>query len=136
MKKITLALVITKPGHLRNGLQSLLRTIPQIEIIAEAQEPSVLLKMSEEVHPELIFIDACIIDEANWIAITKLKAEWPRTKILVFTENEQQGQGAQAAGADFILPKGFPAAELVNLIENSLIEDARDESNQAKSNYS
>ena len=129
MKKITLALVITKPGHLRNGLQSLLRTIPQIEIIAEAQEISVLLKMSEEVNPELIFLDACIIDDANWTAIIKLKAEWPKTKILVFTENEQQGQGAKEAGADFILPKGFPAAELVHLIENSLIQNLGDETN-------
>ena len=135
MRKVKLALVITKPGHLRNGLQSLLRTIPQIEIIAEAQDTSVLLKMSEEVHPELIFIDASIIDETNWTAITKQKAEWPQTKILVFTENDQQGQGAKEAGADFVLPKGFPAAELVNLIENLLIDDGRDETNQAKPNY-
>ena len=121
MNKITLALVITKPGHLRNGLRSLLRTVPQIEIIAEAHDPSVLLKMREEIHPELIFIDASILDEANWIAITSLKAEWPHTRVLVLTENDQQSRAAQDAGADFMLPQGFPAAQLVNLIENSLI---------------
>ena len=36
-KQITLALVIAKPDHLWNGLQSLLRTVPQIEIIAESK---------------------------------------------------------------------------------------------------
>ncbi len=83
--------------------------------------------MREEIHPELIFIDANILDEENWHAITKLKGEWPHTKILILTENDQQGQRAKDAGADLILPKGFPAAELVNLIEDSLIPGARGE---------
>ena len=129
MNKITLALVITKPGHLRNSLQSLLRTVPQIEIIAEAHDPSVLLRMSYEVYPELILLDAEVIEEADWTAIAKLKGEWPKTTILVLTENDKQGQQAKNAGADYFLPKGFPAAELVNLIEISLTHDAHDENN-------
>ena len=135
MKKITLALVITKPGHLRNGLQSLLRTVPQIEIIAESHDPSVLLRMSDEIHPDLILLDADLVEESDWTAISKLKGEWPQTTILVLTENDTQGQQAKEAGAEHFLPKGFPAAELVNLIENSLIQNLRDETNQAKSNY-
>ncbi|HAY84220.1 MAG TPA: hypothetical protein DCY42_04640 [Chloroflexi bacterium] len=127
MKKITVALVITKPGHLRNGLQSLLRTVPQIEIIAEAQDTSVLLKMSDELHPELILLDASIFEESSWNAISKFKAEWPQTVILVLTENDQQGLKAKGAGADLFIPKGFPAAKLVDLIENSLSRNMRDE---------
>jgi len=129
LKKINLALLISKPGHLRNGLQSLLRTVPQIEIIAEAHDPSVLLQMSDELHPELILLDASIFEESSWFAITKFKAEWPQTVILVLTENDQQCQTAKEAGADLFIPKGFPAAELVNLIETALIADVRDEIN-------
>jgi len=128
-KQITLALVITKPSHLWNGLQSLLRTVPQIDIIAESQDPSVLLKMCNEIHPQLIFIDASIIDETNWTVITKIKAGWSQTKIVVLTENDLQQQKAEEAGADIMLPKGFPAAKLVNLIENSLIQNSQDETN-------
>ena len=135
MEKITLALVITKPGHLRNGLQSLLRTVPQIEIIAESQNPSVLLRMIDEIHPDLILLDADLVEESDWMAISMMKGEWPQTTILVFTENDKQGQQAKEAGADHFLPKGFPASELVDLIENSLIQILRDETNQAKSNY-
>jgi hypothetical protein len=58
VNKIIVGLVITKPGHFRNGLQSLLRTIPRIEIIAESKDPSVLLKMREEIHPEREGADA------------------------------------------------------------------------------
>ena len=127
MNKITLALVITKPGHLRNGLQSLLRTIPQIEITAESHDPSVLLKMSGEIHPELILLDAGLLAEMDWSAISNLKTEWPETTILILTETEKQNQSAKEAGADFTLPKGSRAAELVDLIENMLISNERDE---------
>ena len=127
MNKITLALVITKPGHLRNGLQSLLSTIPQIEIIAESHDPSVLLKMRGEIYPKLLLLDAGILEDMDWSAISNLKAEWSRTTILILTENEKQNQSAKEAGADFTLPKGFPAAALVDLIENLLISNERDE---------
>lgn len=127
MKTITLVLVIAEPGHLRNGLQSLLRTIPQIKILAESQDPSVLFKMDEEMRPELILVDASIIDESNWSALTKIKVACPGTKILVLTDNDQQGQAARKAGADFHLLKGFPASELAHLVETSLIDDSQED---------
>jgi DNA-binding NarL/FixJ family response regulator len=78
-------------------------------------------------HPELILIDASIFDETAWTAITKIKAEWPQTKFVVLTENEQQRQNAQDAGAEILLPKGFPAAKLVALIEDLLIQNTQGE---------
>ena len=129
MKKITFVLIIAKPGHLRSGLQSLLRTIPQIEILAESHDPSILLKINEELHPELILVDACLMDDPHWSAITKLKADRLSTKVIVLTENERQGQTAQEAGADFYLLKGFPASELAQLIENLLIHVSPDKNN-------
>ena len=88
MNKITLALIIAKPGHLRNGLQSLLRSIPQIEVLAESHDPSILTKMNEEIRPDIILADACMFNAANWAAIKKIKKDWPGTKVLILTENE------------------------------------------------
>jgi two-component system, NarL family, nitrate/nitrite response regulator NarL len=129
LNKITLALIIAKPSHLRNGLQSLLRTFPQIEILAESHDPSILMKMHQELQPDLIVVDAAEIDAANWSAITKIKTDWPNTKVIVLTENEHQGQTAREAGADYYLLKGFPATELAQLIETSLIDGSRVEDN-------
>ena len=127
MNKIHVALIIAKPGHLRNSLQSLLRTIPQIEILAESHDPSILLKINEEIHPELILLDASSIEGENWSALTKIKADWSDTKIIVLTENDQQGKIAREAGADYYLLKGFPATELVQLVESSLMHDLPEE---------
>jgi DNA-binding NarL/FixJ family response regulator len=120
MPKITLALVVAKPGHLWTGLQSLLRTVPQIEIIAEAQDPSVLLKIGTEMHPELVLLDASLFDEDAWTAVTKIKGEWPHMHCVVLVDDDLQRKSAQVAGADLVLTKGFPAAKLVALIEDLL----------------
>ena len=127
MNKITIAMIVAKPGHLRNALQSLLRTVPQIEILAESNDPSILRKMNEDLHPELILVDVGLIDEDDWSALTKIKENRPATKVLVLTENDQQGQAAREAGADYFLLKGFPASELAHLVETSLIQDSREE---------
>ena len=74
----------------------------------------------------MILIDASIFDEANWTSITKIKTEWPQTKIVVLTENDSQRKGAIEAGADIMLRKGFPAAKLVMLIEDLLIQNSQD----------
>ena len=117
MNKNTLALIIAKPGHLRNGLKSLLRTIPQIEVLAESNDPSILLK-TDEILPELIVVDGSLIDDRNLSELAKIKRDRPSTKIIVLTENDQQDLAAKKAGADFHLLKGFRAAELALLIES------------------
>ena len=122
-KQITLALVVARPGHLWNGLHSLLRTVPQIEIIAETQDPSVLLSMGAEIQPELVLLDASLFDEDTWPGISKIKDEWPHTQCVALVEDDQQRQSAQDAGADFVLSKGFPAARLVTLIEDLLSQN-------------
>ena len=129
MNKITLALIIAKPGHLRNGLQSLLRSIPQIEILAESNDPSILSKMEKGIHPDLILVDAYMFDESNWAALKMIKKDWPSIHVLMLTENDEQGQAAKDAGADFYLLKGFHASELANLIETLLKQQSGDEIN-------
>lgn len=125
MNKNTLALIIAKPGHLRNGLKSLLRTIPQIEVLAESNDPSILLKM-DEILPELIVVDGSLIDDRNLSELAQIKTDRPLSKIIVLTENDQQDLAAQKAGADFHLLKGFRAAELALLIESLLRPQSTD----------
>lgn len=126
-KQITLALVVAKPGHLWSGLHSLLRTVPQIEIIAEINDASVLSSMDAKIHPELILLDASLFDDDMWPGITKIKGEWPHTRCVALVEDDQQRGKAQEAGADYVLSKGFPASRLVTLIEDLLSQQESDE---------
>jgi DNA-binding NarL/FixJ family response regulator len=71
-KQIKLALIVANPDHLWDGVQSLLRTLPEIEIIAEIKSPSVLLRMGSEIKPDLILLDANLYGENILKAITKI----------------------------------------------------------------
>lgn len=115
-----LALMVAKPGHLWDGVQSLLRTLPEIEIIAEIKSPSVLFKMGSEMQPDLILLDAGLFGENICEAITKISGEWSHTQCVVLLEDSQHHQAVYDAGADLVVPKGFPASKLVAAIEELL----------------
>ena len=126
-KQTKLALIIAKPGHLWDGLQSLLRTLPEIEIIAEIKFPSVLLKMGGEMKPDLILLDASLFGENIWEAITKINEVWSNTQCVVLVEDSQHHQALYDAGADLVVPQGFPATKLVAAIEELLSAYSEDE---------
>jgi DNA-binding NarL/FixJ family response regulator len=125
-KPLTVTLVVAKPNHLWDGLRALLRTVPQIEIIAEIRDPAILLKMGVEIQPDLVLLDASLFGEEILTAITKIRGEWAKTKCVVLMEDSQHRQAAYSAGADYVLIKGFPAAGLVAIIEELLPQGEND----------
>jgi len=104
-----------------------LRTVSQIKIIAEIKDPSVFLKMGAEIHPDLVLLDASTFGEELLTAINKIKEEWSQTQCIVLVEDSQCRQLAYDAGADLVLSQDFPAAKLVALIEDLLIQNTQDE---------
>lgn len=126
-KHTKLAIIVAKPGHLREGVQSLLRTLPEIEIIAEIKCPSVFLKMGSEMQPDLILLDASLFGEDIRKAITKINEEWTHTQCVVLVEDSQHHQAVNDAGADLVVPQGFPATKLVSAIEGLLSAHLEDE---------
>lgn len=126
-KQTKLALIVAKPGHLWDGVQSLLRTLPEIEIIAEIKFPSVLLRMGSEMQPDLILLDASLFGENIVKAITKISEEWPHTQCVVLVEDSKHHQAVCDAGADLVVQQGFPATKLVAAIEELLSAHLVDE---------
>ncbi len=119
-KQTKLALIVAKPSHLWDGLQSLLRTLPEIEIIAEIKCPSVLLKIGSEMQPDLILLDKSLFGENILKAITKINEEWSYAHCVVLVEDSPNHQALYDAGADLVVPQGFPATKLVAAIEELL----------------
>ena len=119
-KQFTIALIVARPGPLLNSLQALMTTIPQIEMLAETNDPSVLLRMEAAMQPDLVLLDASFPGDEIWPALRQIKAEWSQTWSIVLVEDTRQQQQAEAAGADLVLLKGFRAAKLVAAIEGLL----------------
>jgi DNA-binding NarL/FixJ family response regulator len=122
-KQVTLALIVARPGPLRNGLQALMTTMPQIEILAETTDPSALRRMGAGMQPDVVLLDASLPEDQVWAALGRIKAEWSQTRSIVLVEDSQQQQKAQAAGADVVLIQGTPAGQLIAAIEGLLSQE-------------
>ena len=116
-EQVTLALIVAQPGPLRDSLQALMTTMPQIEIVAEANKPSALLRMSERIQPDVVLLDASVPGNDVWAALRQIRDAWPQARAIVLVENSAQQAQAEEAGADVALLKGFPAARLAAIIE-------------------
>jgi len=122
-KQVTLALIVAKPGPLRNGLQALMTTMPQIEILAETTDPSALRRMGAGMQPDVVLLDASLPEDQVWAALGRIKAEWSQTRSIVLVEDSQQQQKAHAVGADVVLIQGTPAGQLIAAIEGLLSQE-------------
>ena len=118
MKHATIALVIAQPGPLRNSLLTLLSTLPEIEIVAEAKNLASLQHAGEELRPDLILIEAGAALHGLPEALQHFKQRWAHTRTIVLVETREHQEMAKAAGADVVLLKGFRATRLIEQIQS------------------
>lgn len=116
MTHTAVALIVASPGPVRSSIQTLLQTIPEIEIVAEARDIEAVLDGRIELKPDLILLDADLCRDRLTEIIPHARRRWAHAHILVLAENESQRQAALTAGADAVLLAGFRAARFVALV--------------------
>jgi DNA-binding NarL/FixJ family response regulator len=90
-----------------DGLQALLRTIPEIEIAAQTDGESRALALIAQLHPAIVLLDSSLAFREQLPALRQIKDEYPQTGCIVLVENVQQQSATREAGADIVLIKGF-----------------------------
>lgn len=111
----------------RQGLEFLLSTQPQIEVVGSFGEGQALLDAlaTDQIEPELILVDL-VMPEMNGITlIQKLKEQHAGIKILVLTSyvDEEHVMSAMQAGADGYEMKDVDPGALMTSIETVLQGD-------------
>lgn len=115
-----ITLIVVKPGPLRNSLQALMTTIPQIEVVAETKDLSTLFRMGSKVRPDLVLIEADLVGTDLQKGLRGLQKACPQAQCIVLVENDEQRRMAESSGVDAVIFKGFRAAKLMKLIERLL----------------
>ncbi len=110
-------LIVARPGRMRDSLRALLRAIPQLEIVGQADNGSSALGMVTNYHPSLVLLDSDLPDDEAWTVLKKTKSEWPQTRCIVLANSVHQQWLAKTAGADSVLLTGFPATKFFAAIE-------------------
>jgi DNA-binding NarL/FixJ family response regulator len=100
----------------RDGLMSLLATVPEIEVIGEAANGWDAVRLVEEAQPDVVLMDIRMPVLNGLDATQRIKESWPEIKVVVLTMHAGYQMEAMAAGADSFLTKGFSTQELLKAI--------------------
>lgn len=112
MDHATRILIIAQPGHSRQSLVALLKTLPRAELfLAEAGNPVTLQP------PHLVLIDLGGLHPLGLETLKRAAGEWPAARRLALVDDIRQISPACALGADCALPHHSSAGELLQAVQ-------------------
>jgi DNA-binding NarL/FixJ family response regulator len=119
MEKIRV-LIVDDHFLVRTGIVSLLRDVPEIEIVGEAENGRMAVERCKSIVPEVVLMDISMPDMSGIEATKYIKAENPAINILILTmhENEEYFFNTLRQGASGILNKNVSKDELITAIKN------------------
>jgi DNA-binding NarL/FixJ family response regulator len=113
-------LIIAQPGQFRDGLQTLLKALPQVGDVVHADDSTVLPAVPFRAAPALVVLDGGGCCRGDLDDLRHLKARWPQTRCIVMVEAECDAQEMLTTGADVVLVKGILATRLLAIVEELL----------------
>ncbi len=94
-------LIVDDHPIIRLGVKFCLEQSDDIRVVAEAKSGEEAVRQAEAVHPDLILMDICLPDMDGIEATSKITKLYKDTKVVMFTENENEDciAASIAAGA-------------------------------------
>ena len=116
MDKIRIA-IVDDHSIFREGMLSILKTEPDIEIIGEGASAEDAVRLAREFLPDIIFLDISM-PGGGLNAAQSIVENYPVVKIIILTgsEGESHVMTALKTGARAYVLKGVAARELVNIL--------------------
>ena len=88
-------LIVDDHAIIRKGLKAVLDLVEDIELVGEAENGKLAIKMDSDLHPDVILMDLMMPEMDGIACIREIKAQRPEARILVLTN---------FAGEDMIFP--------------------------------
>ena len=119
MNTNSVILIVSPPGDLQIGLQALLTTHLDIDVLVVGEATSAL-KIITRNNPVVVILDENIPGNIIAQLVANIKTNWLEIQCVVLVNDDQRCQEIIAAGADLIVMKGLPGAKLVAEIKSLL----------------
>ena len=102
----------------RSGIRSLLTSMPDIEVVGEADDGNAAIEMTVQLRPDVVVMDIAMKGMNGLEAVRRLRAEYPEIKFLMVSMygSEEYVMQALNAGANGYLFKDSAAYELEKAI--------------------
>ncbi|WP_432506049.1 response regulator [Kineococcus arenarius] len=110
--------VVDDHSLFRRGLQMVLSTEDDIDVVGEACDGAEAVGRVEELLPDVVLMDVWMPRRSGIDACAEIKAVAPSTRILMLTSSEEEDDlfAAVRAGANGYLLKDVPAEEVADAI--------------------
>jgi len=107
-----IVLLLFKPGALRDGLNALLYTIPDVQLVVHAHDAKAALDFCRKNPNTLIIIDIKPGDRALIAKVPEMKGVCPQMGVIALLHEEDDRGAAEQVGMDLIMEVGIRAPEL------------------------
>jgi two-component system response regulator NreC len=112
--------VIIADDHqiVRQGLRILLEREPDLEVVAEAEDGRLTVRLVRELHPDLVIMDVAMPDLNGIEATRQIILEWPKVKVIALSmyADKRFVVNMLKAGASGYLLKDCAFEELIRAI--------------------
>jgi DNA-binding NarL/FixJ family response regulator len=121
MSEVIRLLIVDDHPVVRDGLKGMLTNQPGVEVVGEAADGEEALRKVEALAPNVVLMDLRMPVMDGPTAIARLKARWPKVKVLVLTTYDTDAEILRAveAGATGYLLKDAPREELYRAISST-----------------
>jgi DNA-binding NarL/FixJ family response regulator len=123
MEACAWAMLVARPGPLRDSLRELISAIPLTHTLVVEDA----LNDLRDCHPSLVVVDFDAADPGIWRLLDVISHRRPAVRHVFMVETVEQQRLALSLGAKVALLKGFPASRLHGVIKGLLTrtEDER-----------
>jgi two-component system, NarL family, response regulator YdfI len=118
-------LIVDDHTIVRSGLRLLLETADHLEVVGEAENGRVALRLAAELQPDVILMDLRMPEMDGLTAIGHLQTDQPHIAVIILTtynEDEMMLRGLQAGARGYLL-KDMSRDSLIDTIEAAVRGD-------------
>jgi DNA-binding NarL/FixJ family response regulator len=112
MDRSTRILIVARPGHSRQSLVALLKTLHSTELFLTEGNTG-----PDSQAPHLVLVDLGGLYPLGVEALRQAAKEWPAARKMALVDDIRQIDPAYELGADYALPHNTPAGELLDAVE-------------------
>jgi DNA-binding NarL/FixJ family response regulator len=117
----TRVLIANHQPIVRHGLRALLADAPDVDVVAETESGGEAVRLARQLRPDVVVIDLLLPDLDGISATRAIRAELPRTEVVVMTGVNEDSSAIESirAGAIAYLPKDTRTDVLLRTIRTA-----------------
>ncbi len=111
-----IVLLVVRPGPLRDGLNALLSSMPEVQLVAQASDASAAIDFCQGRPNEMVIMEIKPGDRGLLAKVPEMKALCPKGQVVALIHEEGDREPAKASGVDVVLTTGIRAAKLKEML--------------------